>query len=427
MPDTQSLAPPRDSNHATRVQLLRVLFGLLLQVRFLYPLFNSPLEHLFSDPQRHWENATRFLHPSIMGSDDPYLYQLWLYLLQRLAAGSSTALLLGCGLLCALMPYGWYRALRELMPAPAALVGGIMMALVPDFLGIYAYFMNETLLLALTGVAFWLTFRARRKDGIGAFALASAAWLAASFTRPAVLPLAAVSLLYVWLPSRHRALKLLACLAVFLIIATPAGLHARAKLGFFAPFGNLYLHEIYRESGNRRIELDFGPDGRYWFVSPSFANPTFYPISDWLTQRQGTVDVAIDLKHGREDWIRERARVERTRSISALADTGENLLFLAFGQSWPNNDRESLSGWLATWARWVWVPVILLVAYALGRGAFRGAERLLPISALAVFLWLGFQQDGIVEGRFRLPLEPVFLAAAFVAVRRWVTRARRAS
>ena len=155
-------------------QMLRIVFGTLLEVRLLYPLFNSPLSHLFSDPQRHWENALQFLHPSIMGSDDPYVYQLWLYLLQTLAHGSEVTVLLGCGLLCALMPYGWYRALRELMPVEAALGGAILMALIPDFWSIYGYFMTETLLLSLTGFAFWLTFRAHRKRTVGSFAAACA-------------------------------------------------------------------------------------------------------------------------------------------------------------------------------------------------------------------------------------------------------------
>lgn len=409
-----------DAASDRRLRALRVLFGVVLEVRLLYPLFDSPLTRLGSDPLRHWENGIQFLHPSIMGSDDPYLYQLWLYLLQRITAGSGTALLLGCGLLCASMPYGWYRAFRELMPVQAALLGGVLMALVPDFLSLYGYFMTETLLLSLTGFAFWLTFRACRKRSVPAFTAAAAIWLAACFTRTATLPLAVISLLWIWLPQPQRALKLLTCVALFLIIAIPAGLHGRAKLGYFAPFGNFYLHEIYRDSGNSRIELEFGPDGQYWFVSPSFANPTFYPFSDWLTSRQGTARVAIDLSQGRRDWTREHERVVARSTMSRMTDTWENLLYLGFGQSWPNNDRNTLMGWLTVWARWIWVPLIGFVAYAWLRGTLHGPEGLLPVAGLLVFLWLGLQQSGIVEGRFRVPLEPIFLAAAFVAGRRLI-------
>src|SRR5579863_9168421 len=119
----------------------RTLFGAVLVIRLLYPFFNSPLSHIFSDPQRHWDNAALFLHPSVMGSGDPYLYQLWLFALRQVADGSSAAILTACGVLCALMPYGWYRALRELMPRTAALRAGTLIGLWPPFLGCYAYFM----------------------------------------------------------------------------------------------------------------------------------------------------------------------------------------------------------------------------------------------------------------------------------------------
>src|ERR1039457_6531831 len=107
------------------------LFGLLLLVRLLYPFFNSPLGHLFSDPQRHWENGESFLHPTIMGSSDPFLYQLWIYLLRQIAHGTAPTVLLGCGLLCAAMPYGWYRTLREVQPKSRALLGALLIGLVP--------------------------------------------------------------------------------------------------------------------------------------------------------------------------------------------------------------------------------------------------------------------------------------------------------
>ena len=111
------------------MRLLRWLFGAELLLRLLYPFFNSPLRHLYSDPARHWNNALHFLQPDAFGGGDPYLYQLWLFLLQRL--NSSAGLLLGCGALCALMPWGWYRALRELLPRHWALGGALLIGLVP--------------------------------------------------------------------------------------------------------------------------------------------------------------------------------------------------------------------------------------------------------------------------------------------------------
>src|SRR5580692_8732909 len=132
------------------------LFMAVLVMRLLFPFFDSPLAHLYSDPLRHWENGRDFLHPSVMGSGDPYLYQLWLFCLRWIAGSSTAAILTGCGALCAAMPYGWYRALRELVPRSPALASAVLIGLWPAFLGPYAYFMTETLLLTLTGFAFWL-------------------------------------------------------------------------------------------------------------------------------------------------------------------------------------------------------------------------------------------------------------------------------
>lgn len=163
---------PNPLRAQARLHLLRWLFGAVLLLRLLYPFFDSPLGHLFSDPQRHWDNGADFLHPNPMGGLDPFLYQFWMYALEQAGAANRACIDLGTGLLCALLPYGWYRALKEVLPREWALGGAIAMGLVPEFLGIYAYFMNETLLMALTGVAFWLTLRARRKPGLGPFALA---------------------------------------------------------------------------------------------------------------------------------------------------------------------------------------------------------------------------------------------------------------
>ncbi len=168
-------------------------------MRLLYPFFNSPLTHIFSDPQRHWDNAALFLHPSVMGSGDPYLYQLWLFALRQLSGDSSALVLTSCGALCAGMAYGWYRALRELLPRLPALRGAVLMGLWPPFIGGYAYFMNETLLMTLTGFAMALTLRALRKRELRSWAAACALWLLACFTRTVALPMALLGLLWAWL------------------------------------------------------------------------------------------------------------------------------------------------------------------------------------------------------------------------------------
>lgn len=393
---------------------LRWAFGAVLLWRLLFPFVDSPLQHLFSDPARHWSNAGRFLDPDVIGAGDPYLYQLWLYLVRTLSADDPAAVTLSCGLLCAAMPYGWYRALRELLPRRRALMGGLIMALVPDLFSIYAYFMNETLLLSLSGFAFWLGFRAWRKETLGAWTLACVAWACTVFTRAIALPMAVLCLATIWVVQPRRWATAAIAAAGFSLLAVPAGLHGYGRLGFFAPLGNVHLSEIYSLSGRKNIELDMGAAGRWGFGSPSFYNPTFFPFSNWLTDREGTVRVSIDLKDGRADWLAERERVKAASSFSRWQQYRENVAYTLFGQSWPDNDPNAWSGRLAVWSRWFWPPLIGYVAWGFWRGRYRGIGRLLPLCSLGMLLFLMVQRSGIVEGRYVKPLHPVVLAAAIV-------------
>jgi hypothetical protein len=392
------------------------LFTAVLVLRLLFPFFVSPLDHLYSDPLRHWENGRDFLHPSVMGSGDPYLYQLWLFCLQRIAGTSSAAILAGCGALCAAMPYGWYRALRELVPRSPALISAVVIGLWPAFLGPYAYFMTESLLLTLTGFGFWLTLRALRKRSLKAFALAFALWLAASFTRIVLLPIGVVCLLLAWLAQPHKWRSLALATLLTLAVAIPAGLHARSALGYFSPLGNLYLNEIYHASGAKDIQIDYGPHGTYVFGSPSYYNPTFYPFSDWTTSRQGIFAITVDTQHGRADWRRWLPVARAQGAGVRLRDFAENVYYLLFGQAWPDNDRATMVGWLEVWLRWLFLPIILLTIFAVARGVYRGREWLLPGCALMGLLLLAVQREGIMEGRYRKPIEPIFLAALTLAV-----------
>src|SRR5450631_4480658 len=183
---------------------LRWALGGVMLCRLLFPFFDSPLAHLFSDPARHWSNGARFFLPDLIGAGDPFLYQLWIYLLRAVSGDDPPTVVLGCALLCAAMPYGWYRALRELLPRAQALAGGLIIGVIPAFLGIYAYFMTETLLLTLTGFAFWATLRAARKRTVAAFALASALWVCATFTRSIALPMALLCLGSLWITQGQR-------------------------------------------------------------------------------------------------------------------------------------------------------------------------------------------------------------------------------
>jgi hypothetical protein len=392
------------------------LFELTLVARLLFPFFDSPLNHLFSDPRRHWDNGALFLRPSIMGSSDPYLYQLWMFLLRWTTDSYGPAVLLGCGLLCAAMPLGWYRALRELLPKAWALGGAFAIALIPESVSIYAYFMNETLLITLMGFCIWLTLRSHRKGTRLAFTLACLAWTLAALTRTIALPLALACAAGLWLTQSHRLQKLLIAVVLAGALIVPAGLHGARALGYFAPFGNLYFNSIYHDSGRREITVDYGGYGRYQFGAPSFYNPTYYPFSAWTTDRRGLTEITIDTAHGRADWKREQMRVNSLRQFPMRRQRWEDLQYLLFGQNWPNSDRTTFIGEATLWGRWMWAPLLLLLVWAVVRRWFVGSSWLLPACGLGIVGLLALQTQGVTEARFREPIDAILVAAAVCAV-----------
>jgi hypothetical protein len=399
-------------------QRLQQLFGLLLLLRLLLPFFDSPLSHLYSDPLRHWENGQRFLHPDIMGSSDPFLYQLWMFLLQRLAHGNDATIQLGCGALCAAMPYGWYRALRELLPRARALTAALLIGLIPESLSMYAFFMNETLLMTLLGYCFWLTLRCRRKGNLAAFALACLGWACAGLTRTVAVPMGFGCLLWLWLTQPRRHASAVVAVLILGALTLPVALRDAGNLGFYSPFGNLYFNTVYHDSGMHDVAVDYGPLGRYEFGSPSFYNPTFYPFSSWTTDRRGTAQISIDTRAGRAPWLRELARVRAARNFPRWRQRWEDLLYLLFGQNWPNSDTGSVLGAATLWGRWLWAPLLLLVLWAVIRRRYRGRQWLLPSCALGTMALLALQSQGVMEARYREPVDAILVAAAILGVRR---------
>jgi Dolichyl-phosphate-mannose-protein mannosyltransferase len=392
------------------------LFELLLAARLLFPFYDSPLTHLYSDPQRHWDNGALFTHPSILGSNDPYLYQVWMFALRWISHGNASVVLLGCGILCAAMPIGWYRALREVLPKSWALGGAIVIALIPESISLYAYFMNETLLMTLLGFCFWLTLRSWRKQTIGAYTLACIAWSCAALTRTVALPMAIGCLAGLWLIQSQRLPKLMIAMAVACLLAVPAGLHAQRNLNYFAPFGNLYFNSIYHDSGMHDIAVDYGPLGRFQFGAPSFYGPTYLPFSNWTTDRRGVAHISINTVHGREDWKRERARIRSQRLFPIWRQRWEDFQYLLFGLEWPNSNGDTVQGMATVWGRWLWPALLLFLSWALVRGWFLGRAWLLPVCGLGTIALLAMQTQGVTEARFREPIDQVLMAAAVCAI-----------
>ena len=166
------------------IRALRIALVLLLMAACAFRIWlvftYNPVNHLWSDPERHWLNGTRPMDLSPMVAIDPVRYQIYIGALAKLTLRQPLLVAYWTALLSLAGPWLWYRFLRELLPSRDwALAGWVILAALPSWSSIYSYFMQETLMLPLLGAALWMTWRCRRKADTASFVLAVAVWMAA--------------------------------------------------------------------------------------------------------------------------------------------------------------------------------------------------------------------------------------------------------
>lgn len=394
----------------------------VMAYRFIYIFTNPPTNHLFSDPHRHWDNARNFWTPGLFGSMDPLMYQLFLWFVRTLTQDNSWAIAACVGVLSAALPWFWFKALKEVVPVKWALAGGALIGLMPSTTLIYSYFMQETLMLTLIGAAVWLSMRALRLGSLGAYAWAVVIWALACYTRIIALPLAFgfISVMCVvhlrQLPARAAIVAL-----AFGTLALPACMHSYMKLNYCEPFGSAYPHTIYRISQNASFKITIHGVGEWFFGSPAYVNRPFLPFSDWKAPREGVAQMVIDLTKGEADWKRELDAVNASpKPMSPLQDWRENLAFLFFDPSWPDNNMDYRLGALTIHSRWLVLPMTLFVLLMTCKYLHIRNWRMLliPLAALGVMSVLLIQQRFIIEGRYRKVAEPMLMAACVVLAHR---------
>jgi hypothetical protein len=409
--------------HWVATTLLALIVGACVYRVWLVFRFN-PLDQLWSDPARHWLEGTRPLDTSPLSAMDPIGYPIYLGILAKLTAKSRplvaywTALLSVCG------PWLWYRFLRELLPNREwALAGWLLLAALPSWSAIYSYFMQETLMLPLLGAALWATWRSRRKGDTASFVVAVGLWLLAGLTRGICLPLGAVAMTWVWIEQGNKVQRALASILLLLTILIPLTGRSWSLARLVSPHGIGQLAHIYQLAGTARLSFDFSRNGgqerwTYEFLSPSFQHAPFAPLSDWRGSRQSVSHFSIDLDAGARDW--EAAKNSLPPFLAdgprALRLTGENLIFLFFGPSWPDTDIEGNLhrdiGKLNYWMRWIWAPltIVCLLTTLMNWRADRQRNRLLPALLLVWVIVQGLFPLTVNEGRYRKPFEGLLIA-----------------
>ena len=404
--------------------LLKASFALMLCYRFLVPLFNNPLNHLASDPLRHWRNGQNLFNPSLMGSADPKAYQLYLWLVNLIAGQNHEAVALITGLLCASMALVWYGVCTELFSPRKALVLGTIIGLTPSLTSIYTVFMNESLYLVLQGASFWLTLKACRTKNVYTAKLAILFWILASYTRIIALPFMLISVCYMLFTIRKNYLQIIVFnLGVFIAFAIPASFHSYNKLNIIAPLGyTTALNKFYYYSNARTIHIHIDR-GIAAFSSPSFYSNPFKPFFKFDYCRPNDIArIRVRTANGSKDWDAAIANAKKTYSLDKhLCALREDLVFFLFGTAWPDSSMNisySKLYYANLTLRWLWLPLILLL---LIRAPFikRKPQELLVISCALACIFITIIQNTVpMEGRYRKPLEPLLLLTTAIILRR---------
>jgi hypothetical protein len=419
----------------------RLVYGVLALIIALGTCFRiflcfhfNPVDFLYSDPWRHWLNGGHFPKGAYYGGSDPIGYQAFVFVVRKVSFDNRYLVAFLSAMLSTLMPWTYYRAARAfgLAKIPSLWVWALIVW-TPSLLAIYHYIMMETLLLFLDGIALWATARHIRKGGNLAFLVSVFLWTAAVLTKPTVVPLAGVCLLWsCW--KQRPSLKIIASAAgLVLLMLIPQSIRSDVALGFIAPFGNPWLTKIQLRGNVRNLELKFYPhDNKYFhfkadplydfvFSSPSCNTKPLAPLSGWTIGCAtviGKTVISIDSAHGERDWKNAYDNL-RPDTAQWLTSWRENIVLFLFSPSWPENESRV---WIDSWeppSRWIWAPLTLFVLAGNIRLFLKRRWDILPVAVTCLTLFLALQNVVIFEGRYRKPLEPLLLLNMVWIIATW--------
>lgn len=391
-----------------------ILIGAIFRAYYLTG--HNPVNHIWSDPERHWVQGIDTQRDDPMTMTDAIMYQLYIAALSKLTFKDAGLIAFYTIFLSLLAPWFWYRFFREIQPnRDVALLGWLALTWLPSWLCIYSYFMQETLMLPLLGLALWMTWRCRRKQTLNSFLIVVLVWSMVGLTRAICIPLAAVAVTWLWLEQPKKSLKAVYSIVLLSLILVPLSIRSIQHMGIWAPYGVGQMNMIYAKSGKKEIKITYHRKGAVWyfgFGSPSTGIKPFEPLSNWMTQRTGKVYANVNIDKGYEDWAKNLGNNQLTLA-KYLWITKENLIFLFFGESWPDTDRSYGMGNLNYFMRWLWAPLgIVVITLTAILWRTQKYHLLLPSLILTWFIAQGLMPLAVNEGRYRKPFEGLILAQA---------------
>lgn len=399
-----------------------LIVGELLHRVYMMFFLWGPMNTIYSDMSRHWDNAAHFLKPGAMGASNPFFYQFWLWGFRQLTHDNRIAMNIMAISLSWAALLSWYLVARTVVKEKrTALMYTALFGLIPTHALMYMYFMPETVLMPLTGIALALTLRALKRPSAIRFLGSVFFWVCAILTKSVALPVAFVSSAYaLWQQRRRRLLLLIPALAITAAGFGIAGQRAYTHFGRYTPLGDGTLVSIYFVSGKRDYQVAWMnkkvSTGTFIFSSPSFYISPFHPIK-WQSSRAGLVRFTLDPGlHGKdvEKTFMEQLRQNKDKLPQLIY---ENLIFLSFGHHWPLSGLDNWNGKICLHERWIWFP-IFLASTILSLLWLRRKRAFFPAITLFATIALYGSQITVMEGRYRKFIEPFTVLAVMASVER---------
>ena len=236
------------SKRSIYYQLAIVLIIAASCFRVFICFVHNPMDYLWSDMLRHWNNGRTFPRGGYLGAADPIVYQTYVFVLQKITGNNRLLVGLASSILSVVMPWTYYRAARNFgLQKMPALWAWALIPWTPSLIVIYHFIMMETMLLLLDGIALWMTARYLRKGGTGAFLCFVFFWTPASLPSQSSCPLAVVCFLWSWWKKSTPLRDIAAGAVLAIIYACTQAVRSKIELGFVAPFGNPWLTRIIHQ------------------------------------------------------------------------------------------------------------------------------------------------------------------------------------
>jgi hypothetical protein len=102
----------------------------------------------------------------------------------------------------------------------------------------------------------------------------------------------------------------------------------------------------------------------------------------------------------------------------------ENMLILSFSHSWPDSAKEGLPSRICLWERWIWFPIVLFTLFRSFLYLKRRKVAIVPVLSALMTLGMYASHGGIMEGRYRKPMEPLLMLSVFWLIEAKMSRPR---